>query len=140
VLLIGAVMLLAALGAARLSSSLGLPSLLLFLVLGLALGTFVPFDNAALAHDLGFAALVLILAEGGFTTRWREIRPVLGLAALLATLGVGVSIAAMAAFAHLVLGLDLSKAVLLGAITAPTDSAAVFSVLWQRAQFVRSSG
>ena len=50
-------------------------------------------------------------------------------AALLATLGVGVSIAAMAAFAHLVLGLDLSKAVLLGAITAPTDSAAVFSVL-----------
>jgi len=129
VLLVGAVMLLAALGAARLSSSLGLPSLLLFLVLGVALGTFVPFDNAALAHDLGFAALVLILAEGGFTTRWREIRPVLGLSALMATLGVGVSIAAMAAFGHLVLGLDLSKAVLLGAITAPTDSAAVFSVL-----------
>ncbi len=128
-LLIGAVMLLAALGAARLSTSLGLPSLLLFLLLGLGLGTFVPFNDATLAHDLGFAALVLILAEGGFTTRWREIRPVLSLAALMATAGVAVSIVAMTAFGNLVLGLDLSKAVLLGAITAPTDSAAVFSVL-----------
>ena len=129
VLLAGAAVLLAALGAARLSSWLGLPSLLLFLFLGVGVGLWVHFDDAALAHDLGFAALVLILAEGGFTTKWREIRSVLTLAGLLATVGVGVSIAAMTAFGHFVLGLDLATSLLLGAITAPTDSAAVFSVL-----------
>jgi len=128
-LLAGAGVLLAALGAARMSSWLGLPSLLLFMFLGVGVGLFVEFDNAALAHDLGFAALVLILAEGGFTTRWREIRGVLALSGLLATLGVAVSISAMTLFSYYVLGLDLATSLLLGAITAPTDSAAVFSVL-----------
>ena len=128
-LLAGAGVLLAALGAARLSSSVGLPSLLLFLFLGVGVGLWVEFDDAALAHDLGFAALVLILGEGGFTTKWREMRPILSLAGLLATVGIGVSIVAMTLFGHLVLGLDLATALLLGAVTAPTDSAAVFSVL-----------
>lgn len=129
VLLAGAAVLLAALGAARVSTSLGLPSLLLFLFLGVGVGLWVEFDNAALAHDLGFAALVLILAEGGFTTKWREMRSVISLAGLLATVGICVSIAAMTVFGHFVLGLDVATALLLGAITAPTDSAAVFSVL-----------
>ena len=129
VLLAGAAVLLAALGAARVSTSLGLPSLLLFLFLGVGVGLWVDFDNAALAHDLGFAALVLILAEGGFTTKWREMRSVISLAGLLATVGICVSIAAMTVFGHFVLGLDVATALLLGAITAPTDSAAVFSVL-----------
>lgn len=128
-LLVGAAVLLAALGASRMSSWLGLPSLLLFLFLGLGVGLLVEFDDAALAHDLGFAALVLILAEGGFTTRWREIRPYVGVAGMLASVGIVVSIAAMTVFSHFVLGLDLATSVLLGAITAPTDSAAVFSVL-----------
>ena len=128
-LLASAAMLLAALGAARLSTSLGLPSLLLFLLLGVGVGLWVDFDDAALAHDLGFAALVLILAEGGLTTRWKEIRPYIGLAGLLASVGILVSIAAMTAFSHFVLGLDVATSLLLGAITAPTDSAAVFSVL-----------
>ena len=128
-LLAGAGVLLAALGAARLSSSVGLPSLLLFLFLGVGVGLWVEFDDAALAHDLGFSALVLILGEGGFTTKWREMRPILSLAGLLATVGIGVSIVAMTLFGHLVLGLDLATALLLGAVTAPTDSAAVFSVL-----------
>ncbi len=128
-LLAGAGVLLAALGAARLSSSLGLPSLLLFLFLGVGVGLWVEFDNAALAHDLGFAALVLILAEGGFTTKWREMRPILSMAGLLATVGIIVSIVAMTVFGYFVLGLDLATSLLLGAITAPTDSAAVFSVV-----------
>lgn len=128
VLLVASV-LLVSLGAARIGSRLGLPVLLLFLAMGLGLGAIYPFNDAALAHDLGFAALVLILGEGGYTTRWRELRPVLGGAGLLATLGVLVSIAAMAAFGHYVLGLDLATATILGAVTAPTDSAAIFAVL-----------
>lgn len=129
-MLLGSVILLAAIGSARLGSRLGLPSLLLFLGLGILVGTLVyDFENAQLAHTLGFAALVLILGEGGFNTRWSEIRGALPAALLLATVGVGISIAVIAGFAHLVLGLELPLAILLGAIVSPTDAAAVFSVL-----------
>ncbi len=74
-LLFGAVVVLAAALAARLGSRLGLPSLLLFLGLGLALEVGgIKMTDASLAHALGFAALVFILAEGGFTTRWVDIK------------------------------------------------------------------
>lgn len=129
-LLFGAVMVLAAALAARLGSRLGLPSLLLFLGLGLSLEIVdIRMTNAELAHALGFAALVFILAEGGFTTRWVDIKGSLTIAGLLATVGVATSIGLVAAFCHLVLGFAIPTAVLVGAITAPTDSAAVFSVL-----------
>lgn len=132
ILLAGAVVLIVAILAARLGSRLGLPALLLFLGLGMALGDNglgISFNNPNVAHALGFGALVLILAEGGLTTRWRDIRPSIGPAAVLATVGVGVSIGLMAVFGHYVLGLDPWVAVLLGAVTSPTDAAAVFSVL-----------
>ena len=129
-LLFGAVVLIAAVGAARLGSRLGLPSLLLFLALGLSLELVgIRMTDAALAHALGFAALVFILAEGGFSTKWVDIKGSLTIAGLLATVGVVVSIALVAAFCHLVVGLPLPQSVLVGAITAPTDSAAIFSVL-----------
>lgn len=131
-LLVGAVVALVAVFAARLGSRVGLPALLIFLFLGMAMGNSglgIQFDDADLAHGLGFAALVLILAEGGFTTKWVNIRPAIGLASMLATVGIGVSIALMGVFAHFVLGLPWAVAVLLGAVTAPTDSAAVFAVL-----------
>jgi len=130
VLLLGSIVLLSAVLAARLGSRLGLPSLLIFLGLGMVLGqTILPFNDASTAHTLGYAALVLILAEGGYTTRWEDIRHALPQAVLLATLGVGVSVVLVSVFAHFVLGLPLPVAVLLGAILSPTDSAAVFSVL-----------
>ena len=131
-LLIGAVVLIVAIIAARIGSRVGLPALLVFLALGMVMGDSglgVRFSDAGLANDLGFAALVLILAEGGLTTRWRDIRNSIGPAVLLATVGIAVSIALMAVFGYFVLGLGLWLAILLGAVTAPTDSAAVFSVL-----------
>ena len=131
-LLIGAGVLLLAILAVRLSVGIGLPSLLVYLLMGVALGESglgVGFDDAELAHALGFAALVLILAEGGLTTSWPEIRPVMRLGVSLATLGVAVSVLVVAVFAHLVLGLSWQLSVLLGAVTSPTDAAAVFSVL-----------
>ena len=132
ILLVGAVVLIAAIIAARIGSRIGLPSLLLFLGLGLAMGDSgigIPFDNADLAQALGFAALVVILAEGGLTTRWSDIKSLSILAALLASVGVSVSVALMALFGYYVLGLPLWIAVLFGAVTSPTDAAAVFSVL-----------
>lgn len=130
-LLIGSAVLLVAVLAARMGAWIGLPSLLIFLALGMALEPLAGFrmDDADLAHALGFAALVFILGEGGFTTRWADIRKALSIAGLLATVGVVVSVAAVAAFCHLVLGLPVPVAVTMGAVTAPTDSAAVFSVL-----------
>jgi potassium/hydrogen antiporter len=132
ILLVGAAVLIAAIIAARVGSRVGLPSLLLFLVLGMVMGESglgLEFEDASLARALGFAALVIILAEGGLTTKWSDIRSSLGVAGLLATVGVGVSIGLMTLFGYFVLGLDLWLSVLLGAVTSPTDAAAVFSVL-----------
>ena len=116
----------------RLSVGVGLPSLLVYLLMGVVLGESglgLHFDDAEVAHALGFAALILILAEGGLTTPWHEIRPVMRLGVSLATIGVAVSVLVMALFGHFVLGLRWEIAVLLGAVTSPTDAAAVFSVL-----------
>lgn len=132
VLLVGAVVMLAAILAVRGSVRVGLPSLLIYLLMGVLLGEISPvfaFDDANVAHALGFAALVVILAEGGLTTEWDEIRPSMGMGVALATIGVVVSVAVVAAGAHYLLGLDWRLAVLLGAVTSPTDAAAVFSVL-----------
>src|SRR3954447_17301523 len=132
VLLVGAVVMLVAILAVRASVRVGLPSLLVYLLMGVLLGESglgIRFEDADVAHALGFAALVLILAEGGLTTSWGEIRPVMGLGLSLATVGVGVSVATMAVGAHYLFGLDWELAVLLGAVTSPTDAAAVFSVL-----------
>jgi cell volume regulation protein A len=132
VLLVGTGVLLLAILAVRLSVGFGLPTLLVYLLMGVALGESglgLAFDNAELAHALGFAALILILAEGGLTTPWQEVRPVIRLGISLATVGVAVSVLVMAVFAHYVLGLSWQLSVLLGAITSPTDAAAVFSVL-----------
>ncbi len=131
-LLVGAGVLLLAILAVRLSVGVGLPSLLIYLLMGVALGDGgigLRFDDAELAHALGFGALMLILAEGGLTTPWPEIRPVMRLGVSLATIGVGVSVLVMAVFGHYVLGLSWQLSVLLGAVTSPTDAAAVFSVL-----------
>ncbi|HEX8008132.1 MAG TPA: potassium/proton antiporter [Trebonia sp.] len=131
-LLVGAATVIAAVVAARLAHSAGLPALLVFLGLGLLLGESgigIRFDNAGAAEVLGLGALVLILAEGGLTTSWAHARPALPAAMTLATAGVTVSIAVTAACAHWMLGFAWRDALLTGAVLAPTDAAAVFSVL-----------
>ena len=129
-LLVGSVVLLVAVLSARLASGVGLPSLLIFLAVGMLLEPFgMRMNDAGLAHSLGFAALVFILGEGGFTTRWGDIRGALTLATLLATVGVVVSIGVVAVFCHFVFAMPPPAAMLVGAVTAPTDSAAVFAVL-----------
>jgi cell volume regulation protein A len=128
----GSVVTFLAILAVRVSSRTRLPSLLLYLLMGVALGDSglgIAFDDAELAHALGFAALVVILAEGGLTTAWADLRPSMRLGLSLATVGVAVSVLVVAAGTHFLLGLSWETAVLLGAVTSPTDAAAVFSVL-----------
>lgn len=131
-LLIGSGVTLLAVLAVRLSSGIGLPSLLIYLFIGVLLGESglgLNFEDAGMAHALGFGALVMILAEGGLSTRWRSVRGSMKLGGALATLGVLVSVGIVALGGHYLLGLEWQIAVLLGAVCSPTDAAAVFSVL-----------
>ena len=131
-LLIGSAVLLVAVAAVRISVRSGLPSLLIFLGIGLLLGESglgIGFDSEELTQVLGYCALVLILAEGGLTTRWSSIRRSVAPAAVLSTVGVVVSVGVVAVAARYVLHLDWTVALLIGAILSSTDAAAVFSVL-----------
>lgn len=129
ILLFGAVVLLAAIVAVRYANRIGLPGLLAYLAIGLALRPVVHFDNASQAQTIGLAALALILAEGGLTSRWDDLRHAVVPAVLLATVGVGASMAITAVVAHWVIGGSWRVAFLLGAVVSSTDAAAVFSVL-----------
>ncbi|MFC4949802.1 potassium/proton antiporter [Pseudonocardia sp. GCM10023141] len=118
--------------AVRVSVRLGLPSLLLYLGIGVLLGEQVlgfQFSDAPLTESIGLAALVLILVEGGLTTTWSSVRPALGIGIALSTVSVAVSIAVAGVLLHLALGLEWRTAFLWGAVLSSTDAAAVFSVL-----------
>ncbi|MET8504570.1 potassium/proton antiporter [Streptomyces sp. NPDC004787] len=132
-LLICSLVLLIAVAAVRISSRSGLPSLLLYLGIGVAMGQDgignVAFDNAELTQVIGYAALVVILAEGGLGTKWKEIEPALPAAVMLSTVGVAVSVGITAAGAHYLVGLEWQQALIIGAVVSSTDAAAVFSVL-----------
>ncbi|MDX3226173.1 potassium/proton antiporter [Streptomyces sp. ME19-01-6] len=131
-LLICSLVLLVAVAAVRVSTRSGLPTLLIYLGLGVAIGQDgigVVFEDAELTQVLGYAALVVILAEGGLGTKWREIKPALPLAAVLSTVGVAVSVGVTATAAHYLVGLDWRQALIIGAVVSSTDAAAVFSVL-----------
>jgi len=131
-LLVGSLVLVVAVAAVRLSLRSGLPSLLVYLGIGLVLGEEgfgINYDNQQLTQVLGYAALVLILVEGGITTRWSGIRSSVAPAAVLATVGVAVSVLVVGVAAHLLLGWAWQVAFLVAAVLASTDAAAVFSVL-----------
>ncbi|MFI5933425.1 potassium/proton antiporter [Actinoplanes sp. NPDC051494] len=131
-LLLGAGVLLVAVGAVRLSTRVGVPSLLVYLLIGMVIGEAglgIRFDDAELTRTLGFCALIMIIAEGGLTARWSTLRPVLGLSATLSTLGVAVSVAVVGGAVHWVLGIDWRLALLYGAVLSSTDAAAVFATL-----------
>ena len=116
-------------GAAR----TGLPVLVAFLALGMLLGSDGPggieFDDAELARQVGIVGLALILFEGGLQTSWRRLRSVAVPAALLSTVGVVVSALLTGVAAHLLFDLSWLEAILLGAVVASTDAAAVFATL-----------
>ncbi|MGV9315443.1 potassium/proton antiporter [Streptomyces sp. NPDC003691] len=128
-----ALVLLIAVAAVRISSRSGLPSLLLYLGIGVAIGQDgifnVTFNNAELTQVIGYAALVVILAEGGLGTKWQEIKPALPAAVALSTAGVAVSVGITATAAHYLVGLEWRQALIIGAVVSSTDAAAVFSVL-----------
>ena len=132
ILIVGAV-LLAAVLAATLAGRAGVPVLVVFLGLGMLLGSDGPggidFSDAHRARTVGIIGLAVILFEGGVTTPWHAIRRVVVPAAALSTVGVVVTMSITALVAHAVFPLSWSASFLLGAVVASTDAAAVFSTL-----------
>jgi cell volume regulation protein A len=132
ILAVGAV-LAAGVMAAGLAARLRLPALVLFAGLGMLVGSdglgFVAFDDYELARLIGTIALVLILFEGGLAAGWSELRPVLRQALLLALIGTVVTAAIVGLGASSLFDFSFLEGLLLGAILAATDGAAVFALM-----------
>jgi len=115
------------------ASRAGVPVLVAFLALGMALGSDGPggiaFDDAELARTVGIVCLVAILYEGGLSTSWRRMHHVAVPAALLGTVGVLVTALLTGVAAHALFDLDWPSSILLGGVVASTDAAAVFATL-----------
>jgi cell volume regulation protein A len=118
---------------AGLATRLQVPSLLVFLGIGMVVADdglgWVHFDDAQLAQSISVIALVLILFEGGLSLSWPTARRVAAPAVLLATIGVAITATIVAGVAALVFDVSGTTAWLLGAVVASTDAAAVMSVL-----------
>lgn len=133
IILFAGVLLLIGIVSSKVSSRMGLPVLVLFLVIGMLAGEDGPggvqFDNFTLAHAVGTLALGIILFDGGLQTRVSSLRAAGKPSLLLATIGVLVTAGVTGAAASWALGVSLTTGMLLGSIVASTDAAAVFSVL-----------
>jgi potassium/hydrogen antiporter len=126
-------LLVAAILAAGFAGKIRIPGLLLFLVLGMLVADdglgLVRLSDMELAQTLGTVGLLLILFEGGLTTKPRDVRQAAGAALVLATAGVVVTAATVAVAGWWLLDLDPLTAMLIGAVVSSTDAAAVFAVL-----------
>jgi len=129
-ILLGALLLLAGILSSLIAMRFGAPLLLVFLLLGMLAGEAGPggvrFDDVHTTYLVGSIALALILFDGGLRTRFATFRSVFAPSLVLATFGVLLTAALTAPAAKYLLGLDWIEALLVGAVVASTDAAAVF--------------
>jgi cell volume regulation protein A len=132
-ILIASALLAAGILASLLAVRVRVPSLLLFLGVGMLVGSdvlgWIPFNDYEMARTIGVVALALILFEGGLTAGWREIRPVLGPAMSLAFVGTLTTALVSGLVAYWLFDLTMLEGLLLGAILSSTDGAAIFAIL-----------
>ena len=129
-ILLGAVLVMAGILSSLLALRFGAPLLLVFLIIGMLAGDAGPgglaFDDVRTTYLVGSVALALILFDGGLRTRFQNIRAVLAPSMLLATIGVLLTAVITAPVAKFALDLNWTEALLVGAVVASTDAAAVF--------------
>jgi potassium/hydrogen antiporter len=132
-ILVAGALLAAGIAAAKVADRVRVPGLLLFLGLGMLVGSDGPggveFDDAELTRTLATIGLVLIIFEGGLSAGWREIRPVIVTASSLALLGTAITAGIAGLAASWLFGLDTLESLIVGSAIAATDSAAIFAVL-----------
>jgi len=129
-ILLGAVLVMAGILSSLLALRFGAPLLLVFLLIGMLAGDSGPgelrFDDVRTTYLVGSVALALILFDGGLRTRFSSIRAVLAPSVVLATVGVLLTALITAPVARYALDLNWTEALLVGAVVASTDAAAVF--------------
>src|SRR4051795_12348440 len=130
VILLGAALVMAGILSSLLALRFGAPLLLVFLLIGVLAGDSGPgqiaFNDVRTTYLVGSVALALILFDGGLRTRFQSIRTVLAPSMVLATLGVLLTALITAPVARYALDLNWTEALLVGAVVASTDAAAVF--------------
>lgn len=133
IILIGSILLFISIVAGKTSYRFGVPTLILFLSVGILAGSEglggIYFNNYNNAQFIGIIALNFILFSGGLDTQWKSVKPILKQGILLSTLGVLLTAIFLGLFVHQITDFTLYESLLLGAIVSSTDAAAVFSIL-----------
>ncbi|EDV01427.1 potassium/proton antiporter [Phocaeicola coprocola DSM 17136] len=139
ILLVGSILIFTSILISKTGYRFGIPTLLLFLLVGMAFGSDglgIQFNSASDAQFIGMMALSIILFSGGMDTRYSDIKPVLKQGILLSTVGVlvttlltGLFIFFLSYYTHANIELTLMVSLLLAATMSSTDSASVFSLL-----------
>lgn len=133
VLLIGSILLLISILAGKTSYKFGVPTLILFLLVGVLAGSEgigkINFNDPQLAQFIGIVSLNFILFSGGLDTSWKSIKPVVWQGVSLSTLGVLLTAVSVGFFVSFITDFTIYEGLLLGAIVSSTDAAAVFSIL-----------
>lgn len=132
-ILLGAVLLFLSIIASKTSGRLGVPSLIIFLLVGMVAGIDgigkIPFNDFDAVQKIGTIALIFILFSGGLDTKVESVAPVAWKGVSLATVGVLITAGTTGFFVWKITDFSLLEALLLGSIISSTDAAAVFSVL-----------
>ncbi|WP_299390286.1 potassium/proton antiporter [uncultured Gelidibacter sp.] len=133
ILLVGSLLLLISVVVGKTSYKFGVPTLILFLAIGMLAGSDgiggIRFDNPKIAQLIGIVSLNFILFSGGLDTNWSSIKPVLREGIMLSTLGVLLTAVSLGTFVFYVTDFTIYESLLLGSIVSSTDAAAVFSIL-----------
>jgi len=128
VLIIGIILIISALSC-KTTDRFGVSVLVGFIVIGLFIGRQFHFESTAVVDNICKFALLLIIFTGGFQTDFSKAKPVLGISALLSSVGTLLTALLSGVFAYFVLRFELYQAMLLGAVISCTDAASVFSIL-----------
>ena len=133
-LIVGALIIFTCIFLNKVSSRLGIPVLLLFILLGVLIGWYdeVSLDTTRLAGDICTVALIFVMFYGGFGTNWKSAKPVALESGLLATVGVALTAAIVGMFCHFALGWGWIEGMIMGSVISSTDAATVFSILRTR--------
>ncbi len=137
ILLIGSILLFISIIAGKTSYKFGVPTLLLFVLVGILAGSEgiggIQFNDPKAAQFIGIVSLNFILFSGGLDTSWHAIKPVLWQGVALSTVGVLLTAVCLGLFVTAITDLSIYEGLLLGAIVSSTDAAAVFSILRSKA-------